>query len=293
MFKLARRLVNRFRKSLLTRLEVPNPEYRQRIFNNMPNLYQTIRKGDIVLVEGRAKISQVIKLFSNSSWSHLAMYVGDELIQEGQPHREKLLADYGDAAHHMVIEAYAGRGVIATPLHVYRTHNIRLCRPYKITAEDLKIVLADVIDNLGKHYDEQNIIDIALMMLPAWISPFKRIKRRSIFARLGSCNDYQVICSGMVAHAFQRVGFPIVPALIPFDEKVPQIGSPYGARLQMRHYSQILPRDFDLSPNFEIVKFNIIITGEFDYRKLPWADLPIEDDCAPAPSEAKKPAMDP
>jgi len=34
----------------------------------------------------------------------------------------------------------------------------------------------------------------------------------------------------------------------------------------MRHFSQILPRDFDLSPNFEIIKFNIIDAGPFDYR---------------------------
>jgi hypothetical protein len=38
----------------------------------------------------------------------------------------------------------------------------------------------------------------------------------------------------------------------------------------MRHYSQILPRDFDLSPNFQIIKFNNIEEGEFDYRSLRW-----------------------
>ena len=30
----------------------------------------------------------------------------------------------------------------------------------------------------------------------------------------------------------------------------------------MRHYSQIVPRDFDLRPNFEIVKYNIIGLGQ-------------------------------
>jgi len=39
----------------------------------------------------------------------------------------------------------------------------------------------------------------------------------------------------------------------------------------MRHYSQIVPRDFDLSPNFEIIKYNIIGIGRFEYKSI-WAD---------------------
>lgn len=38
----------------------------------------------------------------------------------------------------------------------------------------------------------------------------------------------------------------------------------------MRHYSQIVPGDLDLSPNFEIVKYNIIGMGEFDCKSI-WA----------------------
>ncbi|MBR9987894.1 MAG: hypothetical protein KFF68_18470 [Desulfosarcina sp.] len=63
----------------------------------------------------------------------------------------------------------------------------------------------------------------------------------------------------MIANAFQKVGYPIIPALLPaVDIDNNQIDNPYGSRLIMRHYSQIVPRDFDLSPNFEIVKYNII-----------------------------------
>jgi hypothetical protein len=34
----------------------------------------------------------------------------------------------------------------------------------------------------------------------------------------------------------------------------------------------ITPRDFDLSPYFEIIKFNIIENMRFDYHKILWAD---------------------
>lgn len=82
----------------------------------------------------------------------------------------------------------------------------------------------------------------------------------------------------MIAKAFQKVGYPIVPVLKPethSNEKA--INNPYGSELIMRHYSQIVPRDFDLSPNFEVVKYNIIGMGRFDYQSI-WADkrdLPI------------------
>ncbi|MGC1341835.1 MAG: hypothetical protein WA854_05895, partial [Candidatus Binataceae bacterium] len=34
----------------------------------------------------------------------------------------------------------------------------------------------------------------------------------------------------------------------------------------------VTPRDFDLSPYFEIVKFNIIENMRFDYHKILWAE---------------------
>jgi hypothetical protein len=33
----------------------------------------------------------------------------------------------------------------------------------------------------------------------------------------------------------------------------------------------VTPRDFDLSPYFEIVKFNVIENLRFDYREMMWA----------------------
>lgn len=196
------------------------------------------------------------------------MYVGDELIKRGQPFREKYLNEFGEDARHLIIEAFTGKGVVAVPLRKYHDHNIRVCRPFTINRKDMQAVITEVIGNLGKRYDQQNIIDIALMLLPSWINPFKK---RSIRACLGNCNDFQVICSAMIARAFQRVGYPIVPGLSTEEkEQKTSNKNPYGARLVMRHPSQVLPRDFDLSPNFEIIKFNIIKDGKFDYKRLPW-----------------------
>ena len=123
-----------------------------------------------------------------------------------------------------------------------------------------------------KHYDEQNIIDLALMLLPRELNPFKK---KTIKACLGGCTDFKVICSGMIARSFQQVGYPIVPAIAPLrPEETPAIANPYGGPLAMRHFSQILPRDFDISPNFEIIKFNIV-GRPFNYRAY-WQDGTIE-----------------
>ena len=52
------------------------------------------------------------------------------------------------------------------PLRKYQKDNIRLCRPHGILEEDRGQVIDGVVANLGKHYDAQNIIDLALMLLP-------------------------------------------------------------------------------------------------------------------------------
>ncbi len=39
-----------------------------------------------------------------------------------------------------------------------------------------------------------------------------------------------------------------------------------------------MPRDFDLSPYFEIVKFNVVLERRFDYERIEWADATAEGD---------------
>lgn len=257
-------------RSLFKRLERPLRVYDKRIINNMENLYQVIQTGDVLLVEGRSKISHIIQLLTQSSWSHVAFYVGDALIENEFSEKQKDLDKAKEIdRQHMLIEADVGSGVIAVPLNKYKDYNIRICRPFGITAKDIEIVAVEIMSNLGKHYDHQNIIDLAMLLLPSFLNPFRK---RTIKACLGGCTEYKVICSGMIAKAFQKVGYPIVPALLPeSDLSDEQINNPYGSRLIMRHFSQIVPRDFDLSSNFEIIKYNIIGMGKFDYKSI-WAE---------------------
>ncbi len=96
-----------------------------------------------------------------------------------------------------------GDGVVATPLAKYRWHNIRVCRPFKIDPADLDRVIDSVIANLGKAYDNRNFLELTLLLLcPVKVGP---LKNWTIQTCLGNCAEHQVICSGMIAQAFQRV----------------------------------------------------------------------------------------
>jgi hypothetical protein len=41
-----------------------------------------------------------------------------------------------------------------------------------------------------------------------------------------------------------------------------------------------MPRDFDLSPFFEIVKFNVVGEQSFDYERIEWEDDKPDDEGA-------------
>lgn len=200
--------------------------------NDMNSLYRRLRKGDVVLVEGKLLISQLVKYATQSRWSHTALYVGDELLRRGGQLRERAQSTFGPLADRLIVEALIEEGVVAGPLAKYETHNIRICRPSRIGPTDIARVIGLVLGDLGKRYDTAQFVELALLLLsPIRLGALKRVTTDSC---LGSCRDLQVICSGLLAKAFEHVGCPVLP----------------------RHHSQILPRDFDLSPNFDIVNIH-------------------------------------
>lgn len=232
--------------------------YELKVPNDMARVYREIRKGDVVLVEGMLRVSQLVKYVTQSQWSHSAFYIEDELLRRGGRLRAEALARFGELADRLLVEALTDEGVIAVPLEKYRTHNIRICRPSYIHPADLDRVVSAVVADLGKAYDARNLLDLAVMLAaPVRFGP---LKTRAIEACLGNCTELQVICSGMIAKAFQRVGYPILPVVAGAAAEGGAVleAGPRGTPLVIRHYSQTLPRDFDVSPNVDIVKFNTL-----------------------------------
>lgn len=262
------RFIDKLKTHVAAKLSREAAQYEMRIPNNVEQLFAQIRPGDVVLVEGKQHISRLIKIFTSSPWSHAALYVGKALLKSPQHDAKNIRQKFGAEAERLIIEALPGVGVVANPLTKYEAYNLRLCRPFKIHAEDLQTVIETVIGDLGKSYDERNIIDLAVQMLPFKIGP---LRKRNVMACLGECSEFQVTCSGHIAKAFQKVRYPIMPLFI-----VPPNGSPTDDcgqySVKQRHYSQIMPCDFELSPYFQIVNFNVVESGNFDYRKLVWID---------------------
>jgi hypothetical protein len=81
--KKIKKLVHFMRDKMFRLLEAPGRNYEKTMINNMDSLCSIIRKGDVILVEGDSKISRMIKLITQSSWSHSALYVGDALLKLG------------------------------------------------------------------------------------------------------------------------------------------------------------------------------------------------------------------
>lgn len=275
------RLTDKLVSAIVKALTRPSPKGQTWPYNDLKSLKKHIRKGDVLLVEGETRVSEVIKYLTQSSWSHAALYIGDELLKEARGYRATVLRQFGEEARHLIIEALLGEGVVASPLSKYIDFTIRVCRPHGLRPEALQTILDAVIGHLGDQYDTKNIFDLARYFFPVSLIP-RRYRKAAL--HLGSGIPTQVICSGLIAEAFQKVRFPILPERLSpessQESRRPSLrevifgpGRPqYTGLFRMRHPTLITARDFDLSPYFETIKFNIIQEAKFDYRQLTWAD---------------------
>ena len=81
----------------------------------------------------------------------------------------------------------------------------------------------------------------------------------------GSGDPTKIICSALIAQAFDAVRYPILPRSPARPHARP------GARSCISAIPRLyMPRDFDISPYFEVVKPTIV--HGFDYTALHWAD---------------------
>jgi hypothetical protein len=215
----------------------------------------TLAPGDVLLVEGNTRMSAAIKYLTQSTWSHAALYVGlrDELPPvDGEPAT--------------LIEADVLEGVRALPLSCYLNFRVRICRPVNLSAADRERLIAYVIQRVGYQYDLKNVFDLARYLLPFPVPA--RFRRRLI--ALGSGDPTRAICSTLIAQAFGVVRYPILPVISRKNDGNPDRADQVRELWRIRHYSLYVPRDFDISPFFEVVKPRIVKT--FDYHDAPWSE---------------------
>jgi len=261
-------LADRLGRHLARKLDAQLPGTRPFTHANVAALRKTLQPGDVLLVEGSSRVSVAIKYLTQSTWSHAALCVGNALGQVTQ-----------DGEPLSLIEVNLGEGCVAAPLSKYELYNTRICRPTGLTPQDRARLIDFMVDSLGKRYDMKNITDMMRFFLPTPPVPVRWRRRLLAF---GSGDPTRAICSSLIAQAFARIRYPILP-VITREFRADRLARTHRSEiLHIRHHSLYAPRDFDLSPYFQVIKPTL--EAGFDYRRLKWSDKPPPPEAVATPS---------
>ncbi len=220
-----------------------------------------IRPCDVLLVEGRSRVGEVIKYITLSPWTHAALYIGRLHDIDDPRIRERICEHYdADPDEQLIVEALLGQGTIVAPLARYRDEHVRVCRPRELARRDAQAVIGYCAHYLGQAYDVRQLLDLARFMFPYGLLP--RRWRSSLFTHNAGAPT-RIVCSSLIARAFASVRFPVLPLRHDADDG--------RIQLHRRNFKLFVPADFDFSPYFEIIKYPLL---EFDelavYRRMPW-----------------------
>ncbi len=220
-----------------------------------------IRPCDVLLVEGRNRVSNIIKSITLSSWTHSALYIG-RLHDIEDPNLQGVIQRHyhGDPTERLLIEPLLGQGTVITPLSNYKEDHLRICRPRGLSRQDVQQVISEACSYLGLDYDIRQLVDLARFLFPYSFIP--RRWRSTLFEH-NAGEQTKTVCSTMIAEVFAAVHYPVLPVIHRDEEG--------GLRMYKRNTRLYTPRDFDYSPYFEIIKYPILGLDDIAvYRQLPW-----------------------
>lgn len=258
-------MLTTFYQSLRDRLyhwltdEPPAEEAMPYDFNRLKH---EIKPGDVLLIEGRSHVSNIIRSITQSPWTHAALYIG-RLVDMEDADIQTMLRAQKDIKEdvRLIFEDCLDKGAILSPLSSYKHHHIRICRPIGITHTDIEAVLKYALKTLGQPYNVRHLLDLARFLLPWRILP-RRWGSTLFYTSSGEPEGE--ICSSLIANAFTAVQFPILPFMQPEQDRVKE--------LYHRNPHLYAPKDFDYSPYFAIIKYPVFNPEEPlpYYRRLPW-----------------------
>ena|SRR3990167_6551820 len=252
---------NKIRNNLINWLihEPPPDEVPPCDFNRLKH---EIRSGDVLLIEGRSRISHIIRSITQSPWTHAALYIGRLSDIENEELADFIRKHVDEKENtRLIAESLIDKGTIIAPLSSYRHHHIRICRPIGIAPDDVEEVISYAVRSIGIAYNVRQILDLARFLLPWGIMP--RRWGSSLF-RTPSGEPESGVCSTLIAEAFSSIHFPILPF----------VKSTHDTEVELipRNPYLFTPKDFDYSPYFEIIKYPLFNPEEPPpyYRRLPW-----------------------
>ncbi|PIQ43192.1 MAG: hypothetical protein COV52_01620 [Gammaproteobacteria bacterium CG11_big_fil_rev_8_21_14_0_20_46_22] len=229
--------------------------------SNFDQVQQKLKPGDVLLVEGRSRVSRVISTITKSAWTHAALYLG--CLRDCPLEFITLIKPYYDGAEDipLVIESRLEAGVIILPLAQYRNEHVRICRAQSLEQGDIHQVIHYTLSRVGLAYDHQHIFDLARFLFPWFLLP--RRWRSSLF-RYQAGDSAKITCSLLIAEAFMSIRYPILPV-------VRERSNHEGYEFIRRNPRLFTPRDFDYSPYFSVIKCPVVeFCKTTPYTTIPW-----------------------
>ncbi len=243
--------------------DIPKSNRNMQAINNYEHMLRDLRPSDVILFEGKARVSEVIKIITLSPWTHAALYIGS--LNEVTDAKTRAIIEQhydGDPNQPLIAESLLGFGTVINKLSDYQEDNLRVCRPDGLSLEDQSQVVNFAAEHLGICYDVRQLLDLARFMFPYAILP--RQWRSSLFQH-NAGRPTNIVCSSMIARCFQSVSYPILP-IIESDHKD-------RLKFHKRSFRLFVPSDFDYSPYFRVLKFPAWpISLAENYRDLPWQE---------------------
>lgn len=264
----------------ISRWLMKNTSSEPTFLSDFETICNDIKPGDVLLIDGKSRASQIIKKISQSAWSHATLYIGT--LDEIKDARLRDIAEPYTKGSHMeqlIIETEIGLGAIISPISKYKHDHIRILRARRLTQEDCQKLIAYAMSRLGKKYSLRHLLDLARFLFPWGLWPRKW---RSTLFEHNALKPTEDICSSMIADAFQSIHYPILPLV-----HKTKTGEWQFIRRNPRLFT---PRDFDYSPYFDVIKYPIFPPhAKGNYQRILWEKDMISLDGISAVSLAKAP----
>ncbi len=154
------------------------------------DLERQLQTGDVILVAGRSRFSRLVCRLTNSTWSHVAIYVGPQVDRD--PALTIIEADIEAGVRRIALEALSGC-------------SIQVVRASRLPESARAALIEHLRAREGRAYDLAHVIRLAQTLLQAQWPLIGQFGHRAV----GRADPGRAICSTLVAHALASAGVPI------------------------------------------------------------------------------------
>ncbi|MGE0798719.1 MAG: YiiX/YebB-like N1pC/P60 family cysteine hydrolase [Lautropia sp.] len=188
-----------------------------------------LQPGDVILVAGKTRFASLVCRMTRSTWSHVAIYVGN--------------GHHSDPAR-CVVEADVEAGVRMIRLADLADHDILVVRASHLQEASRDELIAHLLDRVGHRYDLDHVIALARLLLIAPLPLARWIRTESV----RRADPTRAICSTLVAHALFTAGVSVGASPL-LSARLPAVGKAQQAD-QMAGLDYLVPGDFERLPEF-------------------------------------------